>query len=196
MATSRLEAFSDGVFAIAATLLILDVTVSGPGLSHRLAEIWPSYAAYAVSFLTIGIMWANHHLIVDQLARVDRTFLILTVIFLMLIAFVPFPTYLIATYIEKATDDAKTAAVAYGITFTFIAIMFNVTWRYASWGRRLLREDCDERTVEGISRSYLLGPVAYFLAALVAFMSPVASAALYALIGLFFVLESSIFGHR
>jgi uncharacterized membrane protein len=196
MHTSRLEAFSDGVFAIAATLLILDVTVSGPGLGSRLVEIWPEYAAYAVSFVTIGIMWINHHVIVHQLARVDRTFLMLTVIFLMLIAFVPFPTRLMAEYIDKPVSDARAAAIAYGVTLTLIAVLFNLTWRYAAWGGRLLRAHSDDWVVRGISRSYLLGPSTYLLATLVAIVSPVASAAIYAALAVFWALESSLFGRR
>ena len=196
MPTSRLEAFSDGVFAIAATLLILDVTVSGPGLSQKLLEIWPSYIAYAVSFVTIGIMWINHHVIVDQLGKVDRTFLVLTVFFLMLIAFVPFPTHLMAEYIDGAFEDARAAALAYGVTFTTIAVFYNLTWRYASWNGRLLRADFDERVVSGVSRSYILGPASYLLATVVAVVSPIASAVIYAAIALFFVLESSIFSRR
>src|SRR5262249_61228875 len=82
MGTSRLETFADGVLAIAATLLILDVSVNGTPLSHQLAHAWPSYAAYAVSFLTIGIIWVNHHAIMDQVARTDRTFLVVNVFFL------------------------------------------------------------------------------------------------------------------
>jgi uncharacterized membrane protein len=196
MPTSRLEAFSDGVFAIAATLLILDVTATGPGLSAQLLDIWPEYAAYAVSFISIGIMWINHHVIVDQLGKVDRTFLVLTVIFLMLIAFVPFPTHLIAEYIDKDFADARAAALAYGVTLTSIAIFYNITWRYAAWNGRLLRHNFDERVVSGVSRSYWLGPVSYAVATAVAFVSPAASAALYAAIALFWVLESSIFSRR
>ena len=196
MPTSRLEAFSDGVFAIAATLLILDVTVSGPGLGAKLLEIWPSYTAYAVSFVTIGIMWINHHVIVDQLGKVDRTFLVLTVFFLMLIAFVPFPTQLIAEYIDQDFADARAATLAYGVTLTSIAILYNVTWRYATWHGRLLRHNFDERVVSGVSRSYWLGPVSYAAATAVALFSPIASAALYAAIALFWVLESSIFSRR
>ena len=196
MPTSRLEAFSDGVFAIAATLLILDVTASGPGLSAKLLDIWPEYVAYAVSFVTIGIMWINHHVIVDQLGKVDRTFLVLTVFFLMLIAFVPFPTHLMAESINKDFEDARAAALSYGITFTAIAVFYNLTWRYAAWNGRLLRKDFDERVVTGVSRSYLLGPASYFLGTVVAVVSPVASAAIYAGIALFFVLESSIFSRR
>ena len=91
--TSRLETFSDGVFAIAATLLILDVRLPpGGGVTHGFLHIWPSYVAYALAFVTIGIMWINHHTVFRQIDRVDRTFLTINVVFLMVIAFVPFPT--------------------------------------------------------------------------------------------------------
>ena len=102
METGRLETFSDGVFAIAATLLILSVGV-GIGsplrsvhLRQELLSAWPSYVAYVVSFMTIGIIWANHHTVMNQIARADRTFLMLTVGFLMVVAFIPFPTRLVA----------------------------------------------------------------------------------------------------
>jgi uncharacterized membrane protein len=191
VSTSRLETFADGVFAIAATLLILDVRASGPHLGHTLLQIWPSYAAYAVSFLTIGIMWVNHHTVFEQVGRVDRRFLFLNVGLLMCIAFVPFPTRLIAEHIRGR--GAEAAALAYGFTFTTTAVFYSGLWFYAALGRRLLREDADQRVVSGISRSYLPGPWLYLAATLVAFGSPQASAALYGAIALFYVLESSLF---
>ena len=194
MTKSRLEAFADGVFAIAATLLILNVTVSGAPLARELVQIWPSYAAYAVSFLTIGIIWVNHHTVLGQIARVDRLFLFLNVLFLMFVAFIPFPTRLLAVYINS--PDARAASVAFGVTLTITAIFFNLLWRYAATGRRLLREDADEQLVEGIGRSYLPGPFIYLAATLVGFASPLASAGLYAAIAVFYVLESSLFGGR
>lgn len=194
MTKNRLEAFADGVFAIAATLLILNVTVSGAPLGRELVQIWPSYAAYAVSFLTIGIIWVNHHTVMGQIGRVDRTFLFLNVLFLMFVAFIPFPTRLLAGYINS--PEAKAASLAFGITLTLTAICFNLLWRYAATGRRLLRQDADEILVEGIGRSYLPGPFIYFAATLVGFISPLASAGLYAAIAVFYVLESSIFGRR
>ena len=90
--TARLETFSDGVFAIAATLLILEVHRAHGSVAHGLVHAWPSYAAYAISFLTLGIVWVNHHTVFAQIARVDRTFLFINVVFLMIIAFSPFPT--------------------------------------------------------------------------------------------------------
>jgi len=192
---NRLEAFADGVFAIAATLLVLNVAVTaGRPLGGELLAIWPSYLAYAVSFVTIGIMWVNHHAVMHQLAHVDRTFLMLTVLFLMLIAFVPFPTRLLALYIR--TGDAEAAALTYGITLTLTATLYNALWWYAAAGRRLLRHDADPAVVRGIGRSYIIGPVIYLGATLVALVSPLASAGLYLAIATFYVLESSIFGRR
>jgi uncharacterized membrane protein len=192
--TSRLEAFSDGVFAIAATLLILNVQASGSPLGPELGRIWPSYAAYAVSFVTIGIIWVNHHTVMAQIAKVDRVFLMLHVLFLMLIAFIPFPTALLARHIRSEGADA--AALSYGATLTLTAILFNLLWRYAAHGRRLLRADADARVVAGISRSYLPGPFMYLAATLVALKTPLASAGLFAAIAVFYVLESSLFAGR
>jgi uncharacterized membrane protein len=191
---SRLEAFSDGVFAIAATLLILNVSATGSPLGRELGRIWPSYVGYAVSFVTIGIIWVNHHTVMEQIGRVNRLFLMLNVLFLMLIAFIPFPTRLLAENIRS--EGAEAAAVSYGVTLTVTAVLFNLMWRYAATGRRLLRADADPRLVQGIGRSYLPGPFMYFAATLVAFASPIASAALFAAIAVFYILESSIFGGR
>jgi uncharacterized membrane protein len=190
---SRLEAFADGIFAIAATLLILNVaTAEDRPLGAELVRIWPSYVAYAVSFVTLGIIWMNHHLVMHQIARVDRLFLLLNVLFLMVIAFIPFPTRLLSLYIT--TGDAQAAALAYGINLTLTAVMFNAMWRYATFRGRLIREDADPRAVSGIDRSFLPGPIIYFTATVVALVNPQISAALYALFALFYVLESSIFG--
>jgi uncharacterized membrane protein len=196
MPTSRVEAFSDGVFAIAATLLILNVSVSAAGsLSDELLNIWPSYVAYAVSFVTIGIIWANHHTVMGQISHVNRPFLVINTLFLMIVAFIPFPTHLLSEYILKP-EAARAAAVVYGITGTLVAVSFNVLWRYAAGGRRLLRANASARTVDGISRSYLPGPFLYAAATVVAFANPYISAGLYAAIALFYVVESSIFGDR
>ncbi len=180
---TRLETFADGVFAIAATLLVLDVRELG----H-----WPSFVAYAVSFMTIGIMWLNHHQLMNQIGRVDRRFMVATLGLLMCIAFVPFPTRLLA---ERLTHEgARDAALAYGFTLTITAIFFSIVWFYAARGGRLLHESSDPRVVAGISRSYLPGIVMYLTATLVAFASPSASAILYLAIAAVYVFESSIFG--
>ena len=194
MTTSRLETFADGVFAIAATLLILNVDAQisdVQSLGSRLLHIWPSYLAYAVSFVTIGIMWVNHHTVMSQIDRTDRRFLLATVGLLLCIAFVPFPTRLVAEHIRGA--GARDAALAYGFTMVATAVMFSVSWFYASLGKRLLRADADPAVVTGISRSYLPGPWIYLAATLIAFASPTASVCVFMAAALFYVLESSIF---
>ena len=195
MPKSRLEAFADGIFAFAATLLVINLAVDqNQPLGPQLLHIWPSYAAYAISFITIGIISANHHTLMHQLAHIDRFFLMATVLFLMFIAFIPFPTRLLA--LDIRTGDAEAAALLYGITLTATAVLFNVLWRYASWNNRLLRQDADRRVIEGITRSYLLGPVLYGIATLIALLSPALSAGMYAGIAAIYVVESGIFGRR
>ena len=192
MTTGRMEAFSDGVFAIAATLLILGVHEPAGPLGRSLLHIWPSYVAYAVTFVTIGIIWVNHHTVFGQVASVDRRFLLINVMFLMLVAFIPFPTGLVADHFRGS--GLESAALAYGATLTVTAMLFNTLWFYAASGDRLLKADADRRVVSGISRSYLPGPFIYLTATLVALASPIASVTLYAAITIFYVLESSIFG--
>jgi TMEM175 potassium channel family protein len=192
----RLEAFSDGIFAIAATLLVLEITVphlEEPGeLGQALLDLWPSYLAYATSFLTIGIMWVNHHSVFRQIGETDHRFLFINLGLLMLIAFVPFPTILLADYAWGGNGEA--AALTYGITLTITALFFNLLWRYAAWNNRLLRPDADPVEVSGISRAYLPGPFMYGGATLVALVSPEASAALFLAVALFYVGSSSFFG--
>jgi|SoiMethySBSTD1v2_1073268.scaffolds.fasta_scaffold356842_3 uncharacterized membrane protein len=197
MRTDRLETFADGVLAIAATLLILNVDTQigerAPDLAHKLLEIWPSYAGYAVSFLTIGIIWVNHHNLMAQVDRADRIFLFLNVFLLMVVAFIPFPTRLVAEHIQD--DGAKAAAVAYGVTLIATAVMFNFVWFYASGGGgRLLRPDHDPKAVKGISRSYRPAPWIYLAMTLVAFVEPVAAVLLYGGFAIFWMIESSLFG--
>ncbi|HEY1359946.1 MAG TPA: TMEM175 family protein [Thermoleophilaceae bacterium] len=198
MNPARLETFADGVFAIAATLLILTVdgAVGGEGvdLGADLRHAWPSYVAYAVSFVTIGIMWINHHAVLDLVDRVDRRFLMANLGLLMCIAFVPFPTRLLAEHIRGS--GAESAALAYGSTLTITAVFFNTIWLYASRGGRLLRADCDSRVVAGLTRTYVPGPWIYLGATLVAFASPTASALLFLAIAAFYIVETSIFGGR
>jgi len=193
--TGRVEAFSDGVFAIAITLLILNVTLhrSGGTLGHDLVRLWPSYVAYGVSFLTIGIMWVNHHTIFRHIERVDRRFLLINLMLLMLIAFVPFPTRIAAEY-ARSDDSRRAAALLYGITLTTTAVFFNSLWLYASRRAGLLAPDADRREVTGITRSYIPGAPMYATATVVAFASSIASLVLFGAIAIFYALSSSLFG--
>ena len=197
MSMARLETFADGVFAIAATLLVLNVDVPSThthSLAHELTRLWPAYVGYAVSFATIGIIWVNHHTVLRQLRGADRIFLFINVGFLLCIAFIPFPTRLLATYVR--TGDGRAAAVIYGITLTATALIFNVMWRYAIAGRRLLRPDADAREVDGITRSYRPGVPMYAAATIVGIFQAEVSAAMFAVIALFYVLSSSFFARK
>jgi uncharacterized membrane protein len=148
--------------------------------------------AYVVSFLTIGIIWVNHHTVMDQIDHADRTFLMITVGFLMVVAFIPFPTRLVAENIRG--DGARAAAIAYGITLTLTAALFNAIWFYAARGGRLLRSDADPETVRGISKTFVFGPWLYLALTAVAAIDPVAGAIGFGVFALFWVIESSVFG--
>jgi TMEM175 potassium channel family protein len=191
MSTARLETFSDGVFAIAATLLILDVHRAPGSIAHGLVHAWPSYAAYAISFLTIGIIWANHHTVFSQIGRVDRAFLMINVVFLMVVAFSPYPTRVLASSLR---EGGKAGAFAYGLTFMVMSLCYAALWFYAARNGRLLRADADPKTVSGISRSFAPGSLMYMTATLSALVSGYLAVALFAAIALFYVFESSVFG--
>ena len=189
MPTNRLETFADGVFAIAATLLVLEIQLPGEDVGQGLRDLWPSYFAYALSFLSIGIMWVNHHVVLSFTREADRAFLFINLFLLMAIAFVPFPTALFAEHLQE--EGARDAALAYGLTFVVIAIFFQLFWQYAR--RRLLRPDVDRREVTGINRCYRPGVPLYAIATLVALASPTAALALFAAIALVYV-SASIWG--
>jgi len=195
MTRARLEAFADGVFAIAATLLIIDVGLPSSlhgSLRSELLALWPQYFAYVVSFVTIGIMWVNHHRVMRQLERIDEPFVFLNLGLLLGIAFVPFPTRVLAEFVR--TDNGNAAAVLYGVTMTVIAVFFGSIWLYAVYGGRLLHPDADPRMVSGITRSYAPGVPIYAFATLVGLVSAEASALLYGLFALFYMVSSAIFG--
>ena len=192
--TARLETFADGVMAIAITLLILEIDVphvrAGESLGAALAEQWPSYVAYVVSFLTIGIMWVNHHHMFQLIERTTHTFLVLNVVFLMTIAFLPWPTALVAAYIE---DPARrpVAAFVYGGTMVAIAIMFNVVWRYAAHEGRLVSSHLDEATLRRWGRNYLAGPTIYTAGTLLALVSPLITLVIFAALALYWLLPGT-----
>src|SRR5260221_4472926 len=154
LGTAGLESFSDGVCAIGATILVLEFSVNGaPGsrLGHALVDLWPSYLAYATSFLTIGVIWINHHYCVGTMARADRTLMFLNLLLLMTVAFLPFPTKLVAQDLQQSGE--RDAVYAYDLTFVLMAIVYNVWWRYASIGRRLIGETVPESAVRAVTRA-------------------------------------------
>ena len=190
--TGRLEAFSDGVFAIAATILVLEIAIRPHrDLGTELLHIWPAYFAYVTSFVTIGIIWMNHHHTVSLLGRTDRTMLFINNLLLLTIAFLPFPTRLVSEHLRHA--GAKPAALAYGATFLVMASLHQLWWQYARRGRRLIGEHAPESALRAVDRAYLPGVPLYGAVFVLAFFSPLASVILTFAIAAFYLPSAALF---
>jgi len=192
--TVRVEAFSDGVFAIAITLLVLeiklppsDLTGHGSSLLPELLRLWPSYLGYVISFITIGVMWVNHHSMFVLIRRTDRYFLLLSVLFLMCIGFLPFPTAVLAEYLPEP-KGRRIAVAGYSASFVLIALAYNALWWYAARGGHLLAEGADREAVQTITKRYMIGPVAYAVSFGLAFVNVWASLAVHVLLMGYYVL--------
>ena len=191
MSTSRIEAFSDGVFAIAATLLVLELKVPHvePGeLGGTLLGNWPSYATYVVSFLVIGIIWVNHHAVLERIRKVDRPLLFLNLVFLMAVAVIPFPTALLADYL-KAGHDEHLAAAVYGGSMTLMGVTFGSIWAYAVLSGDLLHEGIDPARARRSLWIFAAGNPLYVLAIGASLLSAKLALAIYALLALFYMFD-------
>jgi uncharacterized membrane protein len=193
--TTRLEAFSDGVFAIAITLLVLEIRLPpaadierAGGLAAALLALWPSYAGYAVSFVTVGIMWANHHEVIRLVARADHGLIVWNLLLLMAISFTPFPTAVMAAHLPHAGWDRNVAVAFYCGSFTLTALFYNLLWRNVSSRRRLIQAQVSDERVRAITRAYAPGTFIYGAATAVAFVSVAAALAIVAGLALFYIL--------
>jgi len=191
--TGRVEAFSDGVFAIAMTLLVLDIKVphelgGGGTLARALAAQWPTYLAFLTSYATILIMWVNHHRLFTHIARWDDRLLFSNGALLLGVVLVPFPTALVAEYLGHAGQT--TAAMVYNGTFIVIAFCFNILWKTASREGRLLRVDHDVEATRHITESYRFGPLFYIAAFAVGLVNVTASLVLSLVLAVYFALPS------
>jgi uncharacterized membrane protein len=160
--TGRLEAFSDGVFAIAITLLVLDIAVpasAGAHLLRSVADLWPSYLGYVTSVSTIGAIWLGHTVITEYLERTDVGFVRLNLLLLLVIAFVPFPTRLFAEFIGRESPE-RVAAAIYGLSLLLASTLLLVLWRYAL-RFRLVRPDADDEEVQLLTRRLVPGVAGY-----------------------------------
>jgi uncharacterized membrane protein len=190
--TTRLETFSDGVFAIAATLLVLELSVSSSDeLGHALLHIWPQYLAYITSFVTIGIIWMNHHHTVSLIARTDRTMLFINNLLLLTIAFLPFPTKLVGDYLRG--DGEQAAALAYAGTLVVMAILHQVWWQYARRNRRLIADETPDAALRAVDRAYRPGVPMYAAVFVVAFFSPLAAVVVTFAIAAFYLPSAALF---
>jgi uncharacterized membrane protein len=189
MSTSRAEAFSDGVFAIAITLLVLNLVVSGHGtLTSQLLAAWPRYFAYVVSFLTIGIMWMNHHTILAHVERVDRPFLVINLLLLMGIVAIPFPTALVA---DNLTGKGGTAAaVTYGLVMIAISLGFAGLWIYVVTHAAALGAALPPETLRQSIPGFTGGLIAYLAATLIAaYVNAVAAVIIFGLLAVYYLFE-------
>jgi uncharacterized membrane protein len=178
--TSRLVAFSDAVFAITITLLVLAIRppTDYTHLLHSLATLWPSYLAYAVTFLFIGQVWANHHVMFDHIRAADRVVLLLNTVLLMVVAFLPFATSVLAGAFRSGHGQ-RTAVAFYGIAFVVTALTFNAVWQYAS-SHALLSEALDRAAATAISRRFQLALAWLSIGAVLGALIPVAGVAVIA----------------
>ena len=193
--TARLEAFSDGVFAIAITLLVLDLAVpvtktSEQHLLDAVADEWPGYLGYVVSFATVGALWLGHNAITDYLDRADSTLLRVNLLLLFFVSFLPFPTRLLSEYIT--TDRAERVAVTfYGLTLLIAGALLALFWRYALHAR-LVRPDAGDEELTLLTHRLTPGLGAYALLIVVGLFRPVAAVIGYLVIALFFLIPIRI----
>jgi uncharacterized membrane protein len=191
--TNRLETFSDGVIAIAITLLVLEVHVPDPAeisgnreLWRALGDLWPEYVGYLLSFVIIGIMWANHHNIFKHIARTDQNLIVINTGLMLSIAFIPFTTDLLAEYLGEPGE--RTATLVYTGWFVLTASIYNLLWWYPRHKPGLLATDTDPREIQRITRRFSFGPPTYFFAFVLAWFGVEASLVLFALLAIMYVL--------
>lgn len=183
--TERLEIFSDGVIAIAITLLVLDIrlpTAKAGGLWHDLGSHWPTYVAYILSFTVIGIIWVSHHTMFEHIGSTDRGLLFWNLFLLAGVAFVPFPTSLLAEYVKEGGSNAHAAAAVYSAAMTVIGFGFLGIWLHLRRHPELLAADASAANLNRSIRLSLVSPVTYGLTIGLAFISPLACLVVYALI--------------
>jgi uncharacterized membrane protein len=187
--TGRLEAFSDGVFAIAVTLLVLDLGVAataGQDLGAAIRDLWPSYLAYVASFSTIGAAWLGHNAITEYLERADAAFVRLNLLLLLFVSFLPFPTRLVAEFIHQ--DKAERVAVTfYGIVLLLSSVLLQVLWRYAVRAH-LVRPDTADEEVELLTERLTPGLGAYVVLIVAGLFLPIIAVIGFLGIALYYII--------
>jgi uncharacterized membrane protein len=192
MKIARLEAFSDGVLAIAITLLVLDLHLtdgSDKSIGRQLADQWPSYLAYLVSFVVIGIMWVNHHALFQHVAHVDRALMFLNLGLLLVIAVLPFPTSVAAEGLRRGGNDAKVALFTYSLAQVLIALAFSAIWVYIVRKPGIRQQPMSAVDQRASIRRFSAGLVAYLLLCGLAFVSPIATLIGHGLVAVYYAFE-------
>jgi uncharacterized membrane protein len=199
---SRLEAFSDGVFAVAITLLALNLAVAGPGnvaLTHQLWTRWPSFAAYLISFFMIGIVWVNHHVLVRGIAVADRTLLFLNLVLLLFVVMIPFATATVADYLAfhgqqtpqallQAHRDTQVAMMLYGAVFLGMSVGFAGIFEWTLHGEHMYQRLPGEMHWAARAR-FVGGGLVYLIAIVVANFYAIAAFVIIALVAVYYIVE-------
>jgi uncharacterized membrane protein len=193
MDSRRAESFSDGVFAVAITVLVFNLlpiaSKTAQSLSARtLGGYWPAYLAYLVSFLTIGIMWLNHHTMLSRISKVDRVVLVLNLLLLMGVVAIPFPTALVADHLNDGSQG-KVAAVTYGLVMILISIGYASLWVYLAAHQQALGARRRVRTPRLTTFRFTAGNGGYVAGTLVALLSPVAALIIFGLLAVYYLFE-------
>jgi uncharacterized membrane protein len=194
MDRTRLEALSDGVFAVAITLLVLDLRVPqgapAGGLGRALNDRWPNYAGYLVSFFIIGIIWVNHHGMLGHVRRVDRTLLFLNLLLLLFVAVIPFPTALLAEYVRSGGFNSHLAAAVFSGVMFGMSVSFALNWLWILRDDRLLAEDVDLAAARStVPRFALFGLASYLALIGLSFVSAPLTLALHFLLAVFYIFN-------
>ncbi|HEY8134010.1 MAG TPA: TMEM175 family protein, partial [Thermoanaerobaculia bacterium] len=189
--------FSDGVFAIAITLLILEIKVphefAAGGLGTALMHEWPSFLAFLASYFTIGVMWMNHHRLFTLIGAADDVLMGLNLVLLLGVTFIPFPTAVLAEHLTTSND--RTAGVFYAACFFVMSIVFQVLWRYAIRKQGILLPEKIEEA-RAILRQYMGGPLFYVAAILIALASGTACLIWSLLVAIYFALPPRLWSRR
>ncbi|MBV9950971.1 MAG: DUF1211 domain-containing protein [Acidimicrobiia bacterium] len=201
MTKNRLEAFSDGVFAIAITLLVIDLRAPAhvpPGrLAHDLWwNLWPNYLAYAISFLVIGVMWLNHHRMIDPVQWVDTPLLLLNLHLLLWTALLPFPTSVVAEHLRDGGSNAKVAMALYGFVVLGAAVAFVCLFGWLTRDERILGSLPPKPEVRRARQRFGLGVLVYSVALALSFVSPLLALLMHAAMALYYAFDQSAVAAR
>ena len=192
MDRTRLEAFSDGVFAVAITLLALNIAVAGPGhgksLADQLGSHWPAFVAYLISFFTIGIIWVNHHALLRSVKAVDRTLLFLNLVLLLFVVLIPFSTATAAEYLTKDNWDANVAMAVYAGVFVGMSLGFGGIFEWTLHSEDVYQPVPPERRWAARIR-FVGGAAVYAVAVVIALFSAYAAFVLMGLVAVYYIFE-------
>ena len=186
-----MEAFSDGVFAVAITLLALNLTVAGPGhgsLLNQLYDHWAAFAGYLISFLIVGIIWVNHHVLVRSITTVDRVLLFVNLVLLMFVVLIPFGTATIADYLPHNSWDARLAMVLYGGILLGMSVGFGAIFEWTLHSEHVYQPLPAEQHWAA-RRRFVGGALVYVVAIVIAVFNALAAFVLIGLVAVYYIFE-------